>query len=102
MSSAEDELLRPAPLVEPAKGTVSGRRLPTLVAAIPLALAAGIAALTLVATICLLFSAYRASLVLPIGLPAAALAGGVVLWTAPAARSRGRCAPTCWPWSAWR
>lgn len=85
MSSAEDELLRPAPLVESTGGTThAGRRVPTLVAAIPLALAAGIAALTLVAAVCLLLSAYRAALVLPIGVPAAVLAGGIVVWTAPA------------------
>jgi hypothetical protein len=67
--------------------TAAGR-----LAALPLALAAALAALTMVASVCLLLNDYRAVLVLPIGLPAAALAGWVVLHRAPAAATR-----TLWP-----
>ncbi|MDX6257121.1 MAG: hypothetical protein QOJ11_3455 [Frankiales bacterium] len=97
MPSAKDERLRPAPLAAtlpvevPAAAAGPGRRAAWL-AALPLALAAALAALTLVAAICLLNNHYRAALVLPIGLPAAALAGWVVLRRAPAAESR-----TVWP-----
>ncbi|MDX6245459.1 MAG: hypothetical protein QOE76_3182 [Frankiales bacterium] len=102
MPSAEDERLRPAPLaathavnppVEPVgTGQARRERFAGWLAALPMALAAALAALTLVATVCLLNNAYRAALVLPIGLPAAALAAWVVLRHAPAAPTR-----TLWP-----
>ncbi|MDX6200711.1 MAG: hypothetical protein QOJ83_211 [Frankiales bacterium] len=99
MPSAKDERLRPAPLaatldVEPssAAARTRARRGAAWLAALPLVIAAALAALTLVAAVCLLDDHYRAALVLPIGLPAAALAGWVVLRRAPAADSR-----TVWP-----
>ena len=96
MSSAEDELVRPAPEVTdaPVEPTLvrQTRGWPGIVAALPMALAAAVAALTVVAAICLINDAYRPALVLPIGLPLAAIAGGVVLWLAPA-----RAARTLWP-----
>ena len=60
-----------------------GARSASLLAAVPLALCAAIAALALVAAVCLLANDYRAALVLPIGLPAAAIVLGLVLWQAP-------------------
>jgi hypothetical protein len=102
MPSAKDERLRPAPLaatldvdsqVETAgQPEVRRDRFAGWLAAVPLALAAALAALTLVATVCLLNDQYRAALVLPIGLPAAAAAAWVVLRKAPAEPSR-----TVWP-----
>ncbi len=96
MSSAEDELVRPAPeATDPPVEPIPVRRTrgwPGIVAALPMALAAAVAALTVVAAICLINDSYRPALVLPIGLPLAAIAGGVVLWLAPA-----RAARTLWP-----
>ena len=102
MPSAEDERLRPAPFAAtlqddrqpdaPEARPTSGERFAGWLAALPLALAAALGALTLVATVCLLADSYRAALVLPIGLPAAALAAWVVLRTAPADSAR-----SVWP-----
>ncbi len=97
MPSAKDERLRPAPLAAPVgtdqpSGTAGppsrADRAAALLSALPLALAAAIAAITLVASVCLLNNDYRAALVLPFGLPAAALVGWVVLRRAPAVSSR--------------
>jgi hypothetical protein len=93
MPSAEDERLRPAPAAatieadrpaahQPAPSSRAARAAALLDAA-PLALAAAIAALTLVATLFLLGGHFRAALVLPVGLPAAALAAWLVLRKLP-------------------
>ena len=86
MTSAEDSLVRPAAVQQDPdtpRATAA-----SVLSALPLALCAAIAALSLVAALCLLANDYRAALVLPLGLPAAALALGLVLWQAPVAEPR--------------
>lgn len=90
MSSAEDERVRPAPLpaedLPPARPEVS--RLAGVVEALPMMLAAFVAALTLVASVCLLAEAFHPALVLGLGLPAGVAAAAVVLGRSPAASVR--------------
>jgi hypothetical protein len=86
VASAKDALVRPdavEQVAEPRRTTPAA-----VLSALPLALCTALAALALVAAVCLLANDFRAALVLPIGLPAAALGLGVVLWQAPAVEPR--------------
>jgi hypothetical protein len=90
LTSAEDARVRPAKAsavrAEPTDGPTSA--VAAWVGAAPLALCAAIAALTVVAALCLLAGAYRPALVLPVGLLAAGAAAAVVLRRLSAAPTR--------------
>ncbi|BEP14612.1 hypothetical protein acdb102_29230 [Acidothermaceae bacterium B102] len=82
-SALEVERMSAVPTERSAQSRVSA-----LLCALPLALCAAIAGLTLVAAVFLLADDYRAALVLPVGLVVAGLSGWLVLWRAPDVDSR--------------
>jgi hypothetical protein len=87
MTSAEDERVRPA-ASEPDRPADRVSAVAAWVETAPLALCAAIAALTTVATVCLLAGAYHPAVVLPLGLIAAAAAAWVVLRGLPPTPTR--------------
>ena len=84
MTNAGDTLSRPAPAAAP----IVDSRPAAVVAALPLALCAAMAGLTIVAALCLLAGAFEPGIVLPLGLIAGGAAAWVVLRRLPPTPSR--------------